>query len=91
MKVKLTKPLTVKGKEVKELDLNFDSLTGNDLVAAEREARAMGDNTPVIALSMQYQAAVAARLIGCPVDDVLALPAKDFKNIVGQASSFLFV
>lgn len=89
MTIHLTKPMTLKGAEVSELALNFDALTGADLVAAESEVRAMGDNTPFIAASMRYQAAVAARMAGCPVDDILALPAEDFKNIIAPVVRFL--
>lgn len=89
MIIHLTKPMTLKGAEVSELALDFDAITGADLVAAESEARAMGDNTPFIAASMRYQAAVAARMAGCPVDDILALSAEDFKNIIAPVVRFL--
>ena len=89
MVIKLKKPLTVKGKELKELHLDFDTLTGNDLVQAEKEVRAMGEKSPFLAVSMQYQAAVAAKAIGCPVDDVLALSGKDFTHVMAAAADFL--
>lgn len=89
MTIHLTKPMSLNGEAVSELALNFDALTGADLVAAESEARATGDNTPFIAASMRYQAAVAARMAGCPVDDILALPAADFKNIIAPVVRFL--
>lgn len=89
MLIKLKKPLAVKGKELKELNLDFDKLTGNDLVQAEREVRAMGEKSPFLAVSMQYQAAVAAKAIGCPVDDVLGLSGKDFTRIMAASADFL--
>ena len=39
MKIKLSQPITVKGTEVKELNLDFDKLTGNDIINASREAQ----------------------------------------------------
>lgn len=89
MTIHLTKPITVKGKETADIELNFEAITGSDLVKAESEARAMGDNTPFIAASMRYQAAVAARMIGCPADDLLAMPAVDFKAVIAPVIRFL--
>lgn len=89
--IQLTKPFMIKGEEVNEIMLDFDKLTGNDLIEAEKETRALGDNTPIIAASMKYQAAVAARMIGCPVDDVIALPAADFKKLIAPVMHFFIV
>ncbi len=91
MTVKLTKPIRIKGEEISEISLNFEKLTGEDLVAAESEVRAMGDNTVIITASMRYQAAVAARMIGCPVDDILTMPAVDFKKIILHVTRFLIL
>lgn len=89
--IKLSKPLMVKGNEVTEIELNFENLTGKQLIKAEREVRAKGDQTPSVFLSMNFQAAVAAKLIGVPVDDIEDLPATDFRNIVFQVSNFLLI
>ena len=37
MKVILNKGITVKNELKKEIDLNFDKLTGSDFIAAEKE------------------------------------------------------
>lgn len=89
MIVKLKTSLKIKDQTVNEVSLNFDNITGNDLVAAESEVRAMGDQTPSVFLSMRFQAAVAAKLIGVPVDDVLALPVTDFRKLVFPVANFL--
>lgn len=89
MIVKLKTSLKIKDQTVNEVSLNFDNITGNDLVAAESEVRAMGDQTPSVFLSMRFQAAVAAKLIGVPVDDVLALPVPDFRKLVLPVANFL--
>lgn len=88
-KVVLSKPITVKGQKVTEVNLDFDSITGNDLAEAETEVRMMGDKTPSVLLSMKYQAVIAAKLIGVPVDDVLAMSGKDFRNIIFPVADFL--
>lgn len=87
--VKLTKAITIKGKKTEEITLDFDKLTGNDLIGAEKEARAMGDQSPSVFLSMTFQAIIAGKLIGIPADDVMALPAQDFRNIVVPVMGFL--
>lgn len=89
MIVKLKTSLKIKDQTMNEVSLNFDNITGNDLVAAESEVRAMGDQTPSVFLSMRFQAAVAAKLIGAPVDDVLALPVPDFRKLVLPVANFL--
>ena len=62
----------VNGEEVKEVKLDFEAIRGKDLIAAEKEVRKMGDTTPAVFLSMDFQALVAAKLIGVPVEDVLS-------------------
>lgn len=50
--------------------------------------RAMGEKSPFLAVSMQYQA-VAAKAIRCPADDVPALSGKDFTHVMAAAADFL--
>lgn len=88
-KIKLTKPLSVVGKDVTEVEINPEKLSGNDLVAAETEVRAMGEHAPSVFVSMRYQAILAGKLIGVPVDDIMSLPAIDFRNVTYEVASFL--
>ena len=39
--------------------------------------------------SMKYQAILCAKVVGCPVDDMLRLPGENFKNLVRQAAAFI--
>lgn len=87
--VKLKKAVHIKGKEVTSVVLDFDKLTGNDLIAAESEARALHAGEASVFASMKFQAVVAAKAIGCPVDDIFNLNAKDFKSIMGPTVNFL--
>lgn len=87
--VKLNNPIMVNGKEVKEVKLDFEAIRGKDLIAAEKEVRKMGDTTPSVFLSMDFQALVAAKLIGVPVEDVLEMQSTDFKNLVLPVANFL--
>lgn len=87
--VRLNKPLIVKGKETQEITLDFEQIRGRDLIAAEKEVRALGDATPSVFLSMNFQAVIASKLIGVPVDDLLEMPSADFKNIILPVANFL--
>ncbi len=88
MKIALKQPFKVKDKEVTEIELDFEKLTGKQLTDAEKEARSMGDTTPSVFLSMQYHSVIAAKLIGVPVDDILAMNAVDYKNVMVQVATF---
>ena len=89
MKIALSKELTIKGELVKEVELDFDSLTGRDLTKAEKEARLTGDQNIMIIFSMVYHAAIVAKLLGVTYDDVLDLPAGDFTKLTASVSNFL--
>ena len=89
MKIKLSKPITVKGAEVKELNLDFDKLTGNDIINASREAQLLGENIVIPEFSKQYLAIVAAKASGVNVEDINNLPARDFTAITIAVQNFL--
>ena len=90
--MKLKKAFTKDGKKVTELKFDFDKITGNDIIAAEKEARTLGDNTPDACYSKTFQAIIAAKAADYPlnVDDVLGMNGMDFINITTQAGNFLF-
>ena len=89
MKIALSKELTIKDELVKEVELDFDSLTGRDLTKAEKEARLAGDANVMINFSMVYHAEIVAKLLGMTYDDVLDLPAGDFTKLTASVSNFL--
>ena len=77
------------------MDLNninkvLQNVTGRDFLAAEREARQQGDTTPSIALSSRFQIILLARAMKVPVEELEVLPAKEFVQILGKVSAFLF-
>lgn len=87
--IQLKKPITIDGKATKELKLDLDKLTGKDMIAAEKEVRVKGDATPSVSLSMLYHAALAARLLGCPVDELETLQGPDFARMTMEVAGFL--
>ncbi|WP_425057616.1 hypothetical protein SCACP_21330 [Sporomusa carbonis] len=90
MNIIFKKPVNFEGVEHLSIDLNFDALTGKDLLKAEAEVRAMGDRTPAVSFSMKYQAAVAAQAAKVPVEMILSLPAREFSRVTMLVQNFLF-
>lgn len=88
--INLSKPMKVKGEEVRELSLDFDKITGRVLIETETKCRAMGDNTPDLTFSMKYQASLAAKAAGVKYDDILDLGGKDMILVIAAVKSFLF-
>lgn len=89
MEISLKKAIKVNGEEKEKINLDFESITGRDLINAEKVMRAMGDTTPSAFLSMNFHAIVAAKIIGIPVDDIFDMNATDFKNITVAVAGFL--
>jgi len=90
--VKLSKPIQKDGKAIKALSLDFDKLTGRQIIAAEGEARLLGDTTADLQFSKNFQAVLAAKTSKDPVivDDILDLPAPDFLLVTSTVTNFLF-
>lgn len=91
--MKLSKAIIKDGAEITELNFDFENkITGKQIIAAEKEARAMGDNTPDACYSKIFQAIIAAKAAAEPVlvDDILSLTGGDFIRATTEASNFLF-
>lgn len=69
--------------------LNFDNITGYALIRCEKAAKNEDRSITVPALSMTYQAHVAAMACGCKIDDIFALPAADFTRVCLEVQNFL--
>jgi len=90
--MKLKKAITKDGKKITELKLDFDKITGNDIIASEKEARLMGDTTPDVCYSKIFQAIIVAKAANQPLiaDDIMAMNGMDFISLTTQAANFLF-
>ncbi|NTU28849.1 phage tail assembly protein [Brevibacillus sp. HB1.1] len=87
---KLSRPFSFDGKEYTELDLDLDSITGEDLMSCERQLNASTkDLVFVKELSKPYLALVAARAAKVPVELIHKLPAKDFSKVTMLVQNFL--
>lgn len=88
--IALSKPIKFEDQEYTELNLDLDSLTGNDMINAAKESKFLGDTSTVPELSKTYLAVIAAKAASVPVDMILALPGRDFSKITVLVQNFLF-
>ncbi len=87
MKITLTKPLKYRDAELDTLDLELDSLTGQDLLDVEDALRLSGQ--AVNMYSQGYFAAIAAKALHIPGEVLRTLPLKDFLRLVNAVIFFL--
>lgn len=86
----LRRPFTFEEREVKELILDFERLTGEDILQAERRYYAEAVvAVPAKELSKAFQAYIVASAANVPVELVRAMPAKDFTSVTLDAQNFL--
>ncbi len=91
MRIRLIKTFTHNGKEYKELNFEFDKLTGQDMIDAEEITRRAGGNITMGAAdySRGYVLTIAAKASGLPREALMTLGAQDFTNILNQTLIFL--
>lgn len=89
VKVVLSRKYSFEDKEYEELSLDFNSLTGKDIIDAEKEARALGDNSPVPEFSKTYQAILGAKAAKVPIDMVMDFNVRDFTRVTMAVQNFL--
>lgn len=90
MILKLSVPLVKDGNQITELSMDMHKLTGRDMIDAEQEARALGDNTYHPLNNQKGLAIIAAKATGLVVDDILSLTAPDFLVVTNSVNNFLF-
>lgn len=87
--IKLSKPFTYEEKEYKEIKLDLHGITGMDLIDAETEARAMGEQMVVLEYSRIYLAIVASKAAKVKTNLITSLPATDFLEVTLETQNFL--
>jgi hypothetical protein len=87
---KLAKPLVINGRELTELNLDIDSLTGKDLKAAEREYRIRfrGDAMNVPLADIRFREIIVGKLNGFIGEDLENLPAGAYNAIMFRVQGF---
>ncbi|MBR0151081.1 MAG: phage tail assembly protein [Synergistaceae bacterium] len=89
MKIELKKAITHKGSEITTLDLDLDSLTGNDLIEVEDQIMKTGTPIQTTDFSRVYLISVAARTLHMPVEVLKFMGARDFARVVNEVRNFL--
>lgn len=87
----LLRPIVFEEQEITELKLDFDSLSGADLIQAERlAARIPGySDSFVKPTNTLYQVCVAAQAAKVVPELITSLKAKDFARVTMSAANFL--
>lgn len=91
---KLSRVFVFEEKEYLHLTVDFESLTGNDLLLCERRMREFDVTEELVmvkALSLPYQCLIASMAAKVPVELIKALPAKDFSRLTQRVQNFLLV
>ncbi|WP_314010516.1 hypothetical protein [Pseudostreptobacillus hongkongensis] len=89
MEIVLGKEYKFGEKVVKELDLDFDTLTGLNLINLEKEYKVRNKESIVKELEYGWALTVAAHLAGLNYNDLTKLSAHDFLKVVGKTKVFL--
>lgn len=86
--IKLKNPLKIDDKELNEITLDFDKLTGADILAAEKNVNLKyRENFQIYSLSTHIE--IAAIACGIVSEDLANLDVHDFLDVTGAAQIFL--
>lgn len=85
--VKLSKPITIDGQLIESIDLNFENLTGKDILAIDKELRAR--NSQFSVYDIESQVLVVSKISGIIPDDLEKLHAPDFLDVTSRVTLFL--
>lgn len=89
MKLNLKKAISISGKSVKELNLELENLTGQDLIDAEREVM-LADNTPLVMdFNRSFLITLAAKSANVAPEALKSLNIQDFSRITNEVQRFL--
>lgn len=89
MKFELAKEITFEEELYKELNLDLESLTGQDILDAEREFTLTGGIASVTETSKACLAIIAAKACNVPVELITTLPIRDFSRLTIEVQNFL--
>jgi len=89
MKIKLKKALKHKGRELFELDVPVEDLTGADLIEVEQQVFKSGKIALMPDYTKVYLVRVAAWAAKIPTDVLEGLSARDFMTVVNRVQNFL--
>ena len=90
MDITLKTKLKINGKETNKVPFDETKLNGNSLMAAEKMARTLGDETPLVLFSQTYMVCVATKAMPLSYKEISELPGKDYMAILQVVSNFLY-
>lgn len=76
--------------DYKKLEAGLNKMTGYDFEKAEEEARALGIQIIDVSLSKMFHALLAAKALKINVDDIRALPLREYQQVTNSVGLFLF-
>lgn len=91
MKFKFRKPYKFEEKEYKEVEVNVDALTGEDMMIVKKEFSDSGNFVMVPATDWDFCVRVAARASKLPIEFFLRMPAPEYCRLATAVSNFLLV
>ena len=90
MIIKLSKPHNFEGAEYTEIDMDLDSLTGNDIEEAQRLVTLEKKGGSVMPeFNKAYCAQIAAQSSKQPVELIRSLPVRDYNKVTSEVQDFL--
>ena len=89
--VKLNQEYTLDGKKYREIELDFESLTGKKLLIAESEFKKRNKGAAVKELEDGWLLTVAEKASGIKYGSLLELKGKDYIKVINAARNFIVV
>ena len=84
--IKLSRPVNYRDSQIDSIDMDMDSLTGNDLILAEENLKRSHPDAPL--WGTYHTAYIAAKASHIPAEVILSLSAKDFMNVITNVLTF---
>lgn len=88
-KLTLKKALLVDGEEKKEIEYDFENLTGDAGFNAIKELAQRGVIVQIVETEPLYLAHLFSQASGLSFDDVLRMSLKDYNNVIKVTRAFL--
>lgn len=89
--INLSKAYTFEGESIATVDLSgLDSLTAEDMIAAEKYAARAGVISPIPEMTVEYICHIASRVTGKPLEFFKALSPRDVIKVKNAITSFFY-
>ena len=89
MEIKLDRTYNIIGEMTDTIELDFDKLTGRQLIQLEKEFKKENKGELILVANNAFAAKVAAFCAGIREDDILDMSGKDFTAITTEVTVFL--